>query len=116
METTTEINAADVSETSEQAISPTAAGFAWSYAITSLASAILVVLKETFKWAHDLLVTATGHHWTAQGAVVVLLFVILGFVLMQTSMARTANAGQLIGVVVGSTIISGLIIGGYFLI
>jgi len=116
MATTTEIDAASSHQTTEQAVGATVAGFAWSYAITSLLSALLVVVKETFKWAHDLLVAVTGHHWTAHGVVVILLFVILGFVLTQTSMAKTASAGQIIGLVVGSTIVSGLIIGGYFVI
>lgn len=83
-----------------------------SYAITSIFSALLVVLKESSQGVHDILVSITGHHWVTHGLLNVILFVVLGAVLSRRQTAMTGNG--LIATVVGATVVSGLIIAGYF--
>ncbi len=101
-------------EETDRTVGPTVSGYGLSYAITSLLSALLVVLKESNQAVHDLLVAITGHHWITHGLLVVILFVVLGAVLARrdTGMGGTA----LITTVVGATIVSGLIIAGYFIL
>ena len=91
----------------------TATAFGVSYAITSIFSALLVVLKESSEAVHDLLTAITGHHWVTHGVLNVIIFVVLGIVLSRTGGVQM-TAKSLINTVVGATVASGLIIAGYF--
>ncbi len=92
--------------------------FGLSFALTSLLSALLVVVKETnkdtvFAW----MAAATGHHWVTHGVLVVALFVVLGLALASARGGAGPRLGEggMIGAVVGSTVASGLIVAGFFL-
>jgi uncharacterized Tic20 family protein len=107
--------------TSEQAtagaadtIGPGATGFGVSYAITSVLSALLVVLKESSEAVHDGLAAITGHHWVTHGLLDVIVFVVLGLVLSRMGGGLRMTGGALVSTIVGATILSGLIIAGYF--
>ena len=89
-------------------------GYGISYAITSILSALLVILKESNESVLQLMVSLTGHHWITHGVLDVLLFVVLGAILSRQKITISGNA--LIASVVGSTIVSGLIIAGFFVI
>lgn len=89
-------------------------GYGLSYAITSILSALLVVLKESNESVLSLMVTLTGHHWITHGLLDVVLFVALGALLSSRNLALSGNT--LISAVVGSTILSGLIIAGFFIV
>jgi len=93
----------------------TATAFGISYAITSIFSALLVVLKETSPAVHDGLAAITGHHWVTHGLLNVIIFVVLGMILSRSGRPQM-SAGSLVNTIVGSTIVSGLIIAGFFLI
>jgi len=88
-------------------------GYGISYAITSVLSALLVILKESNENVLDLMVALTGHHWVTHGVLDVLLFVVLGAILSRANISMNGNT--LITTVVSSTIISGLIIAGFFI-
>ncbi len=88
-------------------------GYGISYAITSILSALLVVLKESNESVLNLMISLTGHHWITHGLLDVILFVVLGAILSRQNI--TMNGNTLIMSVVGSTIVSGLIIAGFFL-
>ena len=94
-------------------VSAKVAGYGISYAITSILSALLVMLKETNESVMGLLVSITGHHWVSQGLLVVVLFVVLGALLGRRDMGMSGNA--LISTVVGATVLSGVIIAGFFI-
>jgi lipoprotein signal peptidase len=92
--------------------------FGLSLAITSVVSALIVILKETneetvLAWMK----AATGHHWVTHGVINIILFVFLGWALSRF------NAGQgvkvsgtgLVGSIVGAVLISGLLIAGFYL-
>ena len=55
-------------------------GFGISYAITSVFSALLVVLKESSETVYNLLAAMTGHHWVTHGVLDIVVFLVLGFV------------------------------------
>jgi len=92
--------------------------FGLSFAITSVLSALLVILKETHEdtvlaWMK----AATGHHWVTHGVFNLIVFVVLGWALSRPSNGQglKITANTLIMCIVGSAIISGLLIGGFFL-
>lgn len=90
-------------------------GFGLSYAITSVLSALLVLLKETVPAVHDALTALTGHHWVSHGLLDVVLFVGLGFVLARMSDGWRMTDERLSVIIVSATIASGLIIAGFFI-
>ena len=96
------------------AVSAKVTGYGISYAITSILSALLVVLKESNEGVHGLLVAITGHHWVTHGLLNVIVFVVLGAMLSRRDMSLKGNT--LITTIVGATILSGLIISGYFIL
>ena len=92
--------------------------FGLSFAITSILSALLVILKETnedtvLAWMK----AATGHHWITHGVLDIILFLVLGWVFSRLNNGQgiriTPNA--LIICIVGSVVISGLIISGFYI-
>lgn len=95
-----------------------AIAFGRSFAVTSVLSALLVVVKERNETVMAWMKAAMGHHWVTHGVLTIVLFVVLGAVLAARSSStvtsedynRTAIAVSL------STIISGLIIAGFFLL
>ena len=95
-------------------VSAQVAGYGYSYAITSLFSALLVVLKETSPTVMSLMAGLSGHHWVTQGILDLILFVVIGWLLSRSTVAKNASYGSVISAVIGSTVISGLIIAGFF--
>ncbi|MBV1788093.1 hypothetical protein KQ940_08495 [Marinobacterium sp. D7] len=90
--------------------------FALSFAITSLLSALLVVLKEqnedtVLAWMK----AATGHHWITHGVLVVVVFILLGWLLAQTKLGSRLTGNGLSAVISGSVVLSGVVIAGYFI-
>lgn len=91
--------------------------FGLSFAVTSLISALLVVLKETNEdTVLALMKSATGHHWITHGIVNIVLFLFLGWLFTRPNDGRGVNitSGSLVALIVASTIISGLMITGFF--
>lgn len=91
--------------------------FGLSYAITSVISALLVILKETneetvLAWMK----TTTPHHWITHGIINIILFMVLGWVLSMPNSGQglKISVNALIGSIVASTLISGLLIAGFF--
>ncbi len=93
--------------------------FGMSLAITSVVSALLVVVKElSQKTVLALMKGITFHHWFTHSLFILILFVVIGWALGR------ANGGQgvkmsvnsLISTLVGAVVLSGLIIAGFYLI
>ena len=92
------------------------ASFALALAVSSLLSALLVVIKE--RNADTLLAwmkAATGHHWISHGILVLSLFVVLGWALAQIGVGARLSGNVLSGIITGSLVLSGLIIVGFFI-
>ena len=93
--------------------------FGLSFAITSLFSALLVVLKETNeKTVLALMKAATPHHWITHTLLDLIIFVVLGVVLAKSNNGQGLKIGpdRLNSFIVGAFVISGLIIAGFYLI
>jgi len=92
--------------------------FGLSFAITSLFSALLVVLKETSQ--HTVLAwmkAVTPHHWITHTLLDLILFVVLGLALAKANKGQgiKISPNRLNTVIVGAFVISGIIIAGFYL-
>ena len=94
-------------------------GFGLSFAVTSFASAILVILKETNE---DTILAAmksiTGHHWVTHGVFNIILFVLLGWVLSTTNKGNGVNVStnMVINSIFGAIVTSIILIAGFYLL
>ncbi len=89
--------------------------FGLSFAVTSLLSALLVIAKQMNPPLKTWMKALTGHHWTTHALLVLIAFVLLGLML---AFVREGKLGgrAMTTVVVLSTILSGLIVAGFFLL
>ena len=92
--------------------------FGLSFAITSLFSALLVVLKETSQ--HTVLAwmkAVTPHHWITHTLLDLILFVVLGLALAKANKGQGVkiSPNRLNNMIVGAFVISGIIIAGFYL-
>ena len=93
--------------------------FGLSFAITSVVSALLVIIKELSEEGVLALMKAiTGHHWVTQGLFNLILFVVLGWALARVNKRQGLNlsANGLVSCIVGAVIISGVLIAGFYLL
>ena len=91
------------------------AAFGISLVVTSIASAVLVVLKESYAPLMAWMNGFTGNHWITQGVLNVVLFIALGFVL--ASIRNWKLGGRVVAwLLVGATVLSGAILAGFFLL
>jgi hypothetical protein len=90
-------------------------GFALSFLITSLASALLVIAKAENAALKDWMKGMLGHHWTTHGAIVILMFAILGFIFSSMNIGKEWSEKRLITLIVAGTVLGGLIIAGFTL-
>jgi len=92
--------------------------FGLSLAITSVASALLVIAKEKGPPAvMAAMKSATGHHWATHSLVALVLFLALGFLLMRSNGGRGVRLGpgSLVKTLVLGVIIGAALIGGFYL-
>jgi hypothetical protein len=91
--------------------------FGLSLVAASVINGLLVVAKEKSPAVMAGMKHLTGHHWTAHGAIVVLLFLVLGWILAMANGGRGLNLGvnSLIKILVGGVVVGGLIIVGFYL-
>jgi len=95
-----------------------ARSFGLSFAITSVLSAFIVIIKElneesVLAWMK----AATGHHWVTHGVINLILFVVLGWALSRPNDGQGVNlsVNGLVGCIVGAVLISGLLIAGFYI-
>lgn len=92
--------------------------FGIALGVTCVVSALLVVLKELAD--HSVMVwmkNATGHHWVTHGIFDLVVFVVLGFLLAMLKEGSGIHISEknLITIIVGSVVLGGLIIVGFYL-
>jgi hypothetical protein len=93
--------------------------FGASLAVTSLLSAVLVVIKELSEnTVLAMMKNLTGHHWATHGLFAVILFVALGFAFGKANNGKGLEMApeRLTMVIAGSVVLSGLIIAGFYLL
>lgn len=98
-------------------VDKTVVAYGLSFAIASILSALLVILKEKSASVGELLAAITGHHWVTHSLLYVIVFLVLGWALSKANggngIAMTAKS--LLTSIIGSWVISGVIIVGFFL-
>jgi hypothetical protein len=82
-------------------------GFGLSVAITSIVSALLVIVKETNEGLLNFMKAVTVHHWVTHGIFDVLVFLALGVALSRS------NQGQ--GPAIGDEKLTWTVVGGFLL-
>jgi len=93
--------------------------FGLSFAITSVISALLVILKESNEdGVLALMKAVTGHHWVTHGLINLILFVALGWALTMANKGQGVkiSVSSLVSYIVGAVIISEVLISGFYLL
>ena len=93
-----------------QPLSKYSSSFGISLLVTSVLTALLVLLKEKIPPVMAWMKSLTGHHWMTHGLLTLLVFVVLGLALAGRS---EISANRLAWGVVAVTVVSGLIIAGF---
>ena len=101
----------------EDRLSSVTVSFGISLAITSVASALLVVAKERSPAVMALMKSATGHHWATHSLLALAFFLALGFGLARLNGGKGARMtpGGLVAAVVCGIAIGTILIGGFYL-
>jgi hypothetical protein len=86
-----------------------------AFAVASVSSALLTVIKEVYPPLKDALRDLTGHHWSAQALWVVALFAVLGYALAQTRAWRL-DGWVMSTTVIAATLASAAIVAGFYLL
>lgn len=81
-----------------------------------IGNTLLVFAKETNPALLTTMKATLGHHWTTQGAVIVLVFLALGFLLSKSPLMRRFNGTFLALLVALATIAAGIGLVGFFLL
>jgi ribose/xylose/arabinose/galactoside ABC-type transport system permease subunit len=93
--------------------------FGMSLAITSVVSALLVVVKEMSEnTVLALMKGITFHHWFTHSLFILILFVVIGWLLARSNGGQGVRMGvnRFISTLVGAVVVSGLIIAGFYLV
>ena len=94
-------------------------GFGVSFAITSLFSVIVLILKETNE--HTVMAwmkAVTPHHWITHTLLDLIVFVVLGLVLAKTNNGQgiKVSSDRLNSIIAGAFVICGILIAGFYLV
>ena len=91
--------------------------FGLALALCSVINALLVVAKEKSPAVTAMMQGITGNHWVTHSAIVIVLFVIFGwlFALANRGQGLKLAGNRLIGIIVAGVVAGGLIITGFYL-
>lgn len=92
-------------------LSKQAVSFGLSLSVCSLVNAFLVIAKEKSPAVQSAMQKLTGHHWVTHSAIVLILFIVLGFVFNRINFP----INRLIQTIVAAVLISSLLIVGFYL-
>jgi len=92
--------------------------FGLSLAISSVVNALIVIAKEKSPAVMAGMQKMTGHHWITHSAIVLILFVVFGFVLTGAggSQGLRMSANRLLGTIMAGVVTASVIIVGFYLI
>lgn len=106
-------------ENSKPTLSRSTIAFGLSLAIAAIVNSLLVIAKElspnrVLPWMRNL----TGHHWTTHCVAVLVVFIVTGLILARQNHGNgpTMTARKLTTIIVAGTVLSILIIAGFYLI
>jgi heme/copper-type cytochrome/quinol oxidase subunit 4 len=92
--------------------------FGLSLALNSVINALLVVAKEKNQTVMAGMQKITGNQWVTHSAIVVILFVLLGWLFARANNGQGLKivVNRLAGIIVAGVVAGGLIITGFYLI
>jgi hypothetical protein len=91
------------------------AGFGLSLIVTSLLNGMILLIKELNASVMSAMKAALGHHWTTHGAIVIIAFVVLGFVFSSMKFEEKWDSQKMLNYIIWATIIGGIIVAGFFM-
>ena len=97
-----------------QALDKLSVGFGVSFLIASIMNGLLIVAKESYAPLKAWMKSLTGHHWITHGILVIVLFIVLGYIFSKTDLDKKINADKTSSLVIAGTALGGLIIVGFF--
>ncbi len=103
-------------DNTDRFVTPATAGYTLSAAIAILFNTGLTVVKELYPSVNATMKAMLGHHWTTHGVLVVLVFLVLGFLLSRLSFSTRMSGRSLSWIIALATLVGGLGIVGLFLI
>lgn len=92
-----------------------ALGFGLSLVVTNLLNAVILVVKEVSSSVMNVMKAALGHHWTTHAVLLLFVFVVLGAVFSIYEVGVKWDSRKMMYYIIGSVIISVVIITVYFL-
>lgn len=93
----------------------TTVGYCLSAAVISVASSVLVLVKDTTPPLKNWMASLFGHHWTTHGVFVVVGFFVLGFALSKVDWAEKLSDERVTSYVLWSAIIGTLMLTAFYL-
>jgi len=91
------------------------AGFGLSLVVTNLLSAVILLFKELNANVMSAMKAALGHHWTTHVVILLVVFVVLGFIFSGMKLGTKWDSQKMMKYIIWSVIISGVITAGFFL-
>ena len=100
----------------DNSVSTSTAGYTIAAAIAIIGNTLLVYAKETNPALLAGMKAMLGHHWITQGTVIVLVFLIIGFLLSKISSRRRFSGTFLAVLITLTTLAAALGLVGFFLV
>jgi hypothetical protein len=94
----------------------TTSAFALAAAIACLFNTALAWVKDAYAPLNKFMASLTGHHWITHGLADVIVFVGLGLLFMNTSIANKINPDRMVSILIWSVVASGLGLFAWFLL
>jgi hypothetical protein len=94
----------------------TTIGFGLSAAVMSILNTLLVIFKELTPPFKAGMASAMGHHWTTHGVMVIVLFIVLGFVFSGVIKPASWSGSRLGQTIAGSVILSAAALAAFYLL
>ena len=91
-------------------------GFGLALALASVLNALLVVVMEKSPAVQAGMKHLTGHHWITHGLADCIVFVGLGLLFMNTSMAAKINPNRLVSILIWAVVAASLGLVAWFLL
>ena len=82
--------------------------FGISLAITVIFNTLLACVKDAYEPLNKFMASLFGHHWTTHGIIDILVFLLVGLLIMRSSIAQKVNPALIAKLIYISTIASAL--------
>lgn len=91
------------------------AGFGISLVVTNFLNAVILLIKEKNESVMGAMKAALGHHWTTHGVIIIVVFLVLGFIFSGMKLETKFDSRQMLKYIVWAVIISVAITAWFFL-